>query len=329
MGPKNQIAKDQIATNLIAKNLIAMTRRGVPLLIAGAFAGMIAFATAAAPARAADASASTAKSADTGDMALKSALQKRLLVASPNDIQLGPPTNTPVPGVSSRTVTVTNAEGQKLQVELFFGAHGDKGILTQRFEYFDIANPWQRINLKPVHLTDRATLGPADAPVTIIEFADFQCPFCRRAFDEIETLVNTTYKGRVKLIWKNFPLNIHPWAEQAAIAAECARQQNPQQFWEFARGLYRDQDEITPENLREHIDSYTSALGLDGKALNACILGKTAEAQVEEDKKDAQAIQVNSTPTFFVNGIPVAGLPSSNVFDFVINQQLQERHAKR
>ena len=324
MGPKNSITK-----NLIAKHLIATARGGVPLLIAGAFAGMIAFATATAPARAADAAASTAKSTDTGDVALKSALQKRLLVASPNDIQLGPPATTPVPGVTSRTVTVTNAEGQKLQVELFFGAHGDKGILTQRFEYFDIANPWQRINLKPVHLTDRATLGPADAPVMIIEFADFQCPYCRRAFDEIETLVNTTYKGRVKLVWKNLPLNIHPWAEQAAIAAECARQQNPQQFWEFARALYRDQDEMTPENLREHIDSYSSALGLDGKALNACILGKTAEAQVEEDKKDAQAIQVSSTPSFIVNGIPVVGLPSSSVFDFVINQQLQERHAKR
>jgi len=324
MAAKNSISKNQIANNLGVK-----TRRAVPLLIAGAFAAMLAFATAAAPARAADAAASTAKSADAGDVALKSALQKRLLVASPNDIQLGPPTTTPVPGVSSRTVTVTNSEGQKLQVELFFGAHADKGILTQRFEYFDIANPWQRINLKPVHLTDRATLGPADAPVTIIEFADFQCPHCRRAFDEIETLVNTTYKGRVRLVWKNFPLNIHPWAEQAAIAAECARQQNPQQFWEFARALFRDQDDITPENLREHIDSYSSALGLDSKALNACILGKTAEAQVEEDKKDAMALQVYSTPSFIVNGIPVAGLPSGNVFDFVINQQLQERHAKR
>src|SRR5260370_38334696 len=113
MGPKNSIAK----------NLIAVTRRCVPMLIAGAFAGRLSFATAAAPARAADAAASTAKSADTGDMALKSALQKRLLVASPNDIQLGPLTTTPVPGVSSRTVTVTNAEGQKLQAELFFGAH--------------------------------------------------------------------------------------------------------------------------------------------------------------------------------------------------------------
>src|SRR5216683_3302318 len=98
MGPKNSIAKNLAAKNLIAKDLIPKRRRGVPLLIAGAFAGMLAFATAAAPARAADAAASTAKSADTGDMALKSALQKRLLVASPNDIQLGPPTNTPVPG---------------------------------------------------------------------------------------------------------------------------------------------------------------------------------------------------------------------------------------
>ena len=133
MGANNSIAENLIAKNLIAKNLNAKTRRGVAFLIAGAFAAMIAFATATAPARAADAAASTAKPADTGDVALKSALQKRLLIASPNDIQLGPPTTTPVPGVSSRTVTVTNSEGHKLQVELFFGAHADKGILAQRF----------------------------------------------------------------------------------------------------------------------------------------------------------------------------------------------------
>ena len=78
----------------------------------------------------------------------------------------------------------------------------------------DGANPWERADLKAVHLDDRATLGPADAPVTIIEFGDFECPYCAHAFNEIETVVNTTYKGRVHLIWKNFPLNVHPWAEQ-------------------------------------------------------------------------------------------------------------------
>jgi protein-disulfide isomerase len=117
--------------------------------------------------------------------------------------------------------------------------------------------------------------------------------------------------------------------EQGAIAAECARQQNPKDFWEFAQDLYRDQEEITPQNLRAHIDSYTEALGLDGKALNACILGKTAEARVDQDRKDAVAIHINSTPTFVINGVPVVGLPSSNVFDFVISAQSQQSRAAR
>src|SRR6185437_17152419 len=124
------------------------------------------------------------------------------------------------------------------------------------------------------------------APVTIIEFADFECPFCARAFSEVETLVNTTYKGKVRLIWKNYPLNVHPWAEQAAIAAECARQQNPEAFWAFARSFYHDQSDITPQNLREHIDSYANSSGLDGKALNACVLGNAAESRVNQDKQD-------------------------------------------
>lgn len=214
-------------------------------------------------------------------------------------------------------------------MELFLDPAGDKGILAQRFALFDLSRPWEQVDLKTMHLDDRPTRGPAGAPVEIIEFADFECPFCARAFSEVETLVNTTYKGRVHLIWKNFPLNVHPWAEQAAIAAECARQQNPEAFWTMAGDFYRDQAGIEAQNLREHIDGYASALGLDSKALNACILGNSADARVAQDKKDAQAIPVNSTPTFIINGIPVVGLPSGNVFDFVITSQLQEHHAAR
>ena len=163
----------------------------------------------------------------------------------------------------------------------------------------------------------------ANSPVTILT-AD---QTSSGQFNEIETVVNTTYKDRVRLIWKNFPLNVHPWAEQGAVAAECAREQNPAAFWPFARDLYRDQTEITPQNLRAHIDSYITSLNLDPKGMDACILGKTAEDRVQQDIKDAQAIHVSSTPTFIVNGIPVVGLPTGDVFDFVITAQLQDRHA--
>ena len=265
------------------------------------------------------------------DSRLKIALQKRLLIPNVADITLGTPSPGPMPGMTQRTVTVNNgAQGQKIQLELFLNATTDKGILAQRYALFDMADPWEYVDMKALHLDDRATLGPATAPVTIVEFADFECPFCARAFSEIETLVNTNYKDKVRLIWKNYPLNIHPWAQQAAIAAECSRQQNPDAFWTFARNLYRDQSSINPQNLRQHIDSYAGSLSLDGKALNACVVGNSAEARVDEDKKDAEAIRVNSTPTFLVNGIPVVGLPSGTVFDYVITSQLQQtRHASR
>jgi protein-disulfide isomerase len=266
-----------------------------------------------------------------GDAALKAVLQKRLLVPDSKNIQLGPPSPGPFAGMSSRTVTLANPQSpdQKVEIEVFTDDTGKRVLIAQHYAVVDSANPWEQIDVKELHLEDRATIGPATAPITIVEFGDFQCPYCARAFNEIETVVNTTHKDRVRLIWKNFPLNVHPWAEQGAVAAECAREQNPASFWTFARNLYRDQNEINPQNLRTHIDSYVGSLGLDTKAMNACILGKTAEARVAQDMKDGTAAHISSTPTFLINGIPVIGLPSSNVFDFVINGQLQERHASK
>jgi len=273
--------------------------------------------------------ASAADSAS--DAALKTVLQKRLLVPESKNIQLGPPSPGPFAGMSSRTVTLVNPQSpdQKVEIEIFTDETGKQVLIAQHYAVVDSANPWERIDLKQLHLDDRATLGPADAPITIIEFGDFECPYCARAFSEIEAVVNTTHKDRVRLIWKNFPLNVHPWAEQGAVAAECAREQNPASFWSFARNLYRDQNQINPQNLRSHIDGYIGSLSLDTKAMNACILGKTAEDRVQQDMKDGNAAHINSTPTFLINGIPVIGLPSSNVFDFVINAQLQERHASK
>jgi protein-disulfide isomerase len=264
---------------------------------------------------------------DENDAKLIAALQKRLLVPNLTDLTLGPPSPTPLPGITQRTITINGGDGQRFQVELFTDSSGDKGILTQHFAPFNVADPWERVDMKLLHLNDRPTLGTADAPVIIVEFADFECPYCAKAFNEIETLVNTTYKGHVRLAWKAFPLQGHTWAEQAAIAAECVRQQNPQAFWAIAGDFYRDQSEITPQNLRDHIYSYARAQGIDAKALNACILGSDAEARVDQDKKDGAAVHVVSTPTFLINGVPVVGLPTSNVFDFVITSQLRSRHA--
>ncbi len=244
-----------------------------------------------------------------------------------SDVEVGPATPGPLHGLWSRPLRPANqAPGAPAKSVLITDSPG-KAILGTELDL--TKDPWGRINLEKLHLNDRATLGPDDAPVTIIEFGDLECPFCARAFSEIETVVNTTHKGQVRLIFKHFPLSIHPWAMQGAIAAECVRRQNPKAFWSFVSDIYRDQGAINPQNLRQHVDTYVEKLGLDQQVLNACIMASAAEAQVIQDRDDGNAIGVNSTPTFLVNGIELVGLPSDKTFDYVVNSELKQHRASK
>jgi protein-disulfide isomerase len=254
------------------------------------------------------------------DAALKDYLQKKFRIGSANEIALGPMQRTALPGIYERQVTVTNEKGQSVTVSLFSDLNETKAILGQ---FYDLgSDAWGRIDLAPVHMDDRPTLGPPDAPVTMLEFADFECPYCAHAFGQIETLANTTYKGKIRVIFKNYPLNGHPWARTAAIAAECARLQNPSAFWDFARYFYSNQGQINPGNVQKKIDEEAATLSLDDNALKACMAAPAAAQRVAQDEADGNAVHVSSTPTFFVNGIPVVGLPEGKVFDFVINSEL-------
>jgi protein-disulfide isomerase len=254
------------------------------------------------------------------DAALKNYLQKKFRIGSADEIALGPMEKTALPGIFQRQVTVTNEKGQSVTVSLFSDQNETKAILGQ---YYDLgSDAWGRIDLGPVHLDDRPALGPPDAPVTILEFADFECPYCAHAFGQIEALANTTYKGKIRVIFKNYPLNGHPWARTAAIAAECARLQNPAAFWDFARYFYSNQGQINPGNVQKKIDEQAATLGLDDNALKACMAAPAAAQRIAQDEADGNAVHVSSTPTFFINGIPVVGLPEGKVFDFVINSEL-------
>ena len=259
------------------------------------------------------------------DAALKDYLQKKFRIGSPDEIVLGPMKKNALPGIYERQVTVSNDKGQSVSATLFTDQNETKAILGQ---FYDLgSDAWGRVDLAPVHLDDRPTLGPADAPVTMLEFADFECPYCAHAFGEVETLANTTYKGKIRIIFKNYPLNGHPWARTAAIAAECARVQNPNSFWDFARYFYTNQGQINPGNVQKKIDEEAGKLGLDDAALKACMAAPAAAQRVQQDEADGVAIHVQSTPTFFVNGIPLVGLPEGKVFDFVINSEMAAHSA--
>jgi len=251
-------------------------------------------------------------------------MQKKFMIADPSHIQLGPVVPTVMKGLYSRTIRISNDRGQSVGATMYTNISEDQMILSQlQGQMYDLTkDPWEKVDPKLMHLDDRPTMGPATAPLTIVEFADFECPFCARAFGTLETMVHTTYKDKIKVIYKNYPLNSHPWAIRAAIGAECARLQNPDAFWDFARDYYSSQGSITVKNIDDHIHATAKRLNLDTATLDACMNGKAAQARIEEDQKDGNAVGVGSTPTLIVNGVRVVGLPEEKAFDWVVNEQL-------
>jgi protein-disulfide isomerase len=257
---------------------------------------------------------------------LISFVQKRFLIPHAEEVTIGQPSATPIAGLTKYIATVTTPNGTA-RITLLCDSNGNNVIVGELYD--TVHNPWGRQDVKPIHLKDRPEIGPANAAVTMVEFADFECPYCARSFGYVETAARSSFKDRVRFVFKHFPLNGHQWARGAAIAGECVNRQNPLMFWEYARAMYRDQGDITEQNLRDHVDSFVRDNNLDSKTLDACILGKSAESLVDQDIADGQAVNVTSTPTVFVNGIPVVGSPDDTTLSYVIGAELQSSDKSR
>jgi protein-disulfide isomerase len=260
------------------------------------------------------------------DAHLTNYIQKRFMISDPAHIQLGPAVASPIKGLNARSLKVSNDRGQSVSATIYVTTDGNQMILSQvPIQIYDLKkDPWEKIDMKSIHLEDRPVMGAANAPVTIVEFADFECPFCARAFGTLETMVHTTYKDKIRVLYKSYPLNSHPWAIRAALGAECARLQNPEAFWDFARDYYTSQGSITVQNIDDHIHATAKRLNLDVPTLDACMNGKAANEHVEQDQKDGTLVGVSSTPTLFVNGVRVVGLPEEKAFEWVVTEQLND-----
>jgi protein-disulfide isomerase len=176
--------------------------------------------------------------------------------------------------------------------------------------------------MQKMKLDGEPSRGPADAKVTIVEFSDFECPYCGQAWETFEKEVYPGYKDKVRFVFKQMPLTqIHPWSEDAAIATECAFRQGNDQFWKLYDGLFSQQAQISKENLPAKVEEIASAAGLDVPALKACLADRATLNEVKGDQAEAAAVGVNSTPTFFVNGRRVQGA-QTDVLKQTIDQAL-------
>ena len=163
---------------------------------------------------------------------------------------------------------------------------------------------------------DDPSLGAAAAPVTLVEFSDFQCPFCQRVMPTLKRL-RETYGDKVRIVWKDFPLTaIHPQAFKAAEAGQCAREQG--KFWEYHDRLFANQQALQPEFLKK----YAMELGLDAAKFNACLDTAKYAERVQEQMGVGNSLGVGSTPSVFINGRLVAGAHPYETFAGIIDEEL-------
>jgi len=163
--------------------------------------------------------------------------------------------------------------------------------------------------------------GPKDAPVTIVEFSDFQCPFCSRLYPTVEQ-VKTTYGDKVRLVFRQFPLNFHQFAQKAAEASLCADEQG--KFWEMHNAMFSNQNELAVDKLKEK----AAGMGLKAEQFNSCLDGGKFAPKVAEDLKAGSAAGVSGTPALFINGRFISGaVPYADIAK-VIDDELQRKGAK-
>ena len=160
-----------------------------------------------------------------------------------------------------------------------------------------------------------AARGPKDAPIQIVEFSDFECPFCLRVFPTVTELLKT-YGDRIRLAYRHYPLPNHPHAKPAAEASACANEQG--KFWPYHDRLFSNPGKLTGDDLKQH----AVELGLDAAAFNACVDARKYRKDVETDMAAGEAAGVSGTPAFFINGRPVFGAMPIENFRQIIDEEL-------
>lgn len=179
---------------------------------------------------------------------------------------------------------------------------------------------------KAIHIDNAPSKGPANAPVTIVEYADYECPACRQFNSLLPDIL--AKNPQVRLVFKEFPLtDIHPWAMTAATAARCVNQLSPATFWKFHDSIFESQDLISPSNAWDKLLDLASQLGINTDSLKACMVDTATTKAIQAEQRENQILQITMTPTIFVNGRRVVG-PDDQLVKQFIDYELANRPSR-
>jgi protein-disulfide isomerase len=270
--------------------------------------------------------------------AAKSALDKATLEAyirhlyvmdSRITVAISNPTPSEVPGFMD--VNVHAAMGPQSQdFKLLISKDGSKILQATVFDVNK--NPFKP-DLDKLKTTGSPDFGTPGAPVVLVEFSDFECPYCKAEAQDLRKKLLAAYPTQVRLYFKTFPLeSLHPWAKAAAIASRCAYRQKPEAFWSFHDWIFEHQADITAENLTDKsLEWAKGEKDLDALQFGQCMATKATEAEVKQDLAEGQALEINSTPTLFVNGRRLAQTVDwtnlKQIIDYEIEYQKTAKNA--
>jgi protein-disulfide isomerase len=255
---------------------------------------------------------------------------RHLFVWSPQiKVEIGDPKPAPVAGFSE--VLVHASSGNASADETLFVSKDGQKIL--RGNFFDVnQNPFKP-QLDKLHTDLQPSMGTPGAPVVVVLFSDFECPYCKEEAKALRSNLLATYPKEVRLYFKDMPLEqIHPWAMAAAIAGRCIFKQNPAAFWDYHDWIYEAQSDVTAENLKSRIMEFVKGREIDPLQLERCMDTKATRPEIEKSIAEAKAVGVAGTPTLFVNGRLLTGQPASwanlrQVIDYEIEYQKTAKNA--
>src|SRR5581483_7887005 len=231
-------------------------------------------------------------------------LKHMLLVTPGVQMTVHDPKPAPVPGLKQVDVTFTfqgNAEDRT-----YYVSDDGKWILEASLHNVN-QSPFQ-MDLDRIHTGGAPSMGPANAPVKMVIYSDFECPNCKQFDQEVRANLPKTFPTEVQLFFKDSPLpSIHPWAKQAAVAGRCIARQNPAAFWDYHDWVYANQEQINPENFAGKVVEFAKSKGMDDTQIAHCIESGATAPEVDTEIAEAKALGINATPTIFINGRRMVG----------------------
>ena len=209
----------------------------------------------------------------------------------------------PVPGLAQIDVVLATPQGQQSS-RFYVTADGEHAVVGEIIPFG--AKPFDHARKTLEKGISGPSRGPKDAAVTVVEFGDLQCPACKAAQPAIEALIAA--EPNTRFVFQNFPLEMHNWAAKGAAFADCVAQASNEAFWKFIAKTYETQADITAENADQKLTALADGAGVKGADIAACANTPVTKAHVDASLALGKSVNVNGTPTLFVNGRSIGNI---------------------